>query len=139
MKYRKFGDTIIVRIDRGEEVTEQVMRIVKLENIRLGSVSAIGSTDSVTAGVFKPTEKKYYPNDFTGDFEIVSLTGNISTMKGKPYVHLHISFADDKGNVFGGHLNSARISATCEMIITVLHGTADRFKSPEVGLNIYDF
>ena len=86
-----------------------------------------------------PQEKKYYANHFTGDMEIVSLTGTVSTMGGNYYAHLHMSAGDDKGHVFGGHLNRAVISATCEMVITVIEGQVDRRFNEEVGLNTFDF
>ena len=89
MDYRRFGKTIIARIDRGEEVLAQLKNIALKEEIKLASVRALGATDDFTVGVFKVDEKKYYANHFTGDFEIVSLTGTISTMNGEYYAHLH--------------------------------------------------
>ena len=90
MEYRRFDQTVIARIDRGEEILEQVEKIAAREQIKLASVQALGAIDSFTAGVFKTREKKYLSNDFEGSFEIVSLTGTINTMDGKFYSHLHI-------------------------------------------------
>lgn len=94
---------------------------------------------SLTAGVFKTEEKRYLSNEFEGDFEIVSLNGTVSTMNGGFYCHLHMSAADENGRVFGGHLNSAVVSATCEMIITVIDGNADRRFDEKTGLNLFSF
>jgi len=139
MDYRRFENTIIARIDKGEEILEQLQVIAEKENIRLASVSALGATNDITVGVFRTGEKKYYANHFTGDMEIVSLTGTISTMDGKYYAHLHMSAGDAEGHVFGGHLNKAVISATCEMVITVINGEIDRKFNDEVGLNLFHF
>ena len=139
MDYRRFGKTIIARIDRGEEVLAQLKNIALKEEIKLASVRALGATDDFTVGVFKVDEKKYYANHFTGDFEIVSLTGTISTMNGEYYAHLHMSAGDEQGRVFGGHLNEAIISATCEMVVEVIDGQVDRAFSEEVGLNLFKF
>ena len=139
MDYRRFGKTIIARIDRSEEVLTQLKAIALKEDIKLASVRALGATDDFTVGVFKVEEKKYYANHFTGDFEIVSLTGTISTMNGEYYAHLHMSAGDEQGRVFGGHLNEAIISATCEMVIEVIDGQVDRLRDESVGLNLFHF
>ena len=139
MDYRRFGKTILARIDRGEEVLTQLKAIALKEDIKLASIRALGATDDFTVGVFKVDEKKYYANHFTGDFEIVSLTGTISTMNGEYYAHLHMSAGDEQGRVFGGHLNEAIISATCEMVIEVIDGQVDRLRDESVGLNLFHF
>lgn len=41
--------------------------------------------------------------------------------------------------VFGGHLNKAIVSATCEMVITLIDGRVDRRFEEEVGLNLFQF
>lgn len=139
MDYRRFDNTIIARIDKGEEILEQLEVIAQKENIKLASVSALGATNDITVGVFHTGEKKYYANHFTGDMEIVSLTGTVSTMDGKYYAHLHMSAGDAQGHVFGGHLNRAVISATCEMVIRIVDGEVDRKFNEEVGLNTFFF
>ena len=139
MEYRRFGDTVVLRIDRGEEICEQLKNMALKEEIRLAEISALGAVNDFTVGVFRTGEKKYYANRFTGDHEIVSLTGTISTMNGEYYAHLHMSAGDAKGEVFGGHLNSARVSATCEMIVRVIDGRVGRAFNEDVGLNLFSF
>ena len=139
MEYRRFGDTVVLRIDRGEEICEQLKSMALKEEIRLAEISALGAVNDFTVGVFRTGEKKYYANRFTGDHEIVSLTGTISTMNGEYYAHLHMSAGNAKGEVFGGHLNSARVSATCEMIVRVIDGRVGRAFNEDVGLNLFSF
>ena len=52
--------------------------------------------------------------------EITSLVGNVSQMDGEVYLHIHVNIADENNNVFGGHLTSAVISATGEIIIDII-------------------
>ena len=139
MEYKRFDKKIIARIDKNEEILEKVKEIALKENIKLAGINALGAVGDFTVGVFKTEEKKYYANSFEGDFEIVSLTGTISTMDDEFYAHLHMSAGDDKGIVFGGHLNKAIVSATCEMVIDIIDGRVDRTKSEEIGLNLFDF
>ena len=96
MEYRRFDKTIIVRLDKGEEILEQVKELALKERIKLASVQALGAVDRFTVGVFKTDDKKYLANDFSGSFEIVSLTGTINTMDGAFYCHLHMSAGNDK-------------------------------------------
>ncbi len=139
MDYKRFGNTIVARLDRGEEIVEQLRIISLLENIKLASIQALGATDSFTVGTYSVEKQEYKANDFSGDFEIVSLVGTVNTMDGEYYSHLHMSVGNEKGEVFGGHLNRARISATCEMVITVIDGTVDRFREEQTGLNLFKF
>ena len=139
MEYRRFKDTLIVRIDRGEEITEQLRAVAEQEQIKLASVEALGAVDDFTVGVYNVEERQYHANRFQGSFEIVSLTGTVSTMDGAFYQHLHMSAGDGKGAVFGGHLNAARVSATCEMVVRVIDGQVERKRDPEVGLNLFHF
>lgn len=139
MEYKRFENTIILRMDRGEEILETLKTVALKENIKLASVSAIGACDHFVAGVYSIPEQKYYKNEFNGVFEITALVGNINTMNGEYYAHLHITCADEKCNCLGGHLNEARISATCEMIINIIEGNVDRVKNPDTGINVFKF
>ena len=139
MEYRRFGNTVFARLDRGEEIQEQLKELALAENIKLASVRGLGAVDDFTVGGFKPDRKQYDSNSFTGYFEIVSLTGTITTMDGEYYAHLHMSAGNERGEVFGGHLNRAVISATCELVLQVVDGTVERRFDPEIGLNVFRF
>ena len=139
MEYRRFNDKIVARIDRGEEILDAIKEIALKEEIKLANLNALGAVGEFTVGVLKTKEKKYYSNDFSGDFEIVSLTGTINTMNNEFYCHLHMSAGDANGRVFGGHLNRAVVSATCELIIDIIDGKVDRIFNEEVGLNLFNF
>ena len=139
MRYARFGNTIAARIDRGEEILEELKKIALAEDIRLAHISALGAVGDFTVGVFHTAEKQYHANRFTGDWEIVSLVGNITQMDGEYYAHLHMSAGGADGSVVGGHLNRALVSATCEMFITILDGTVERRFDGDTGLNLFEF
>ena len=139
MEYKRFGNTVVARFDKGEEVITSIKEIALKEDIKLANINALGATNNFEVGVYNIEEKKYYSNHFKGNYEIVSLTGSINTMNGEFYTHIHMSCGDDKSNVVGGHLNKAIISATCEMFINIIDGTVDRYKDEETGLNLFKF
>ena len=138
MDYKRFGDTVIARLDRGEEIHEQLRLIGQKEEIRLAQVSGLGAVDDVTVGVFVVREKRYHANRFTGDMEIVSLTGTVDSMDGEYYAHLHMGVSDLEGHMFGGHLTRAVVSVTCELVIRIIDGQVDRKHHPDPGVNLFD-
>ena len=139
MDYRRFGDTLVIRFDPDEEIIENLRAIAEKEQIKLASVEALGAINDFTVGVFDTVEKKYYSNRFQGAYEIVSLTGTITTKDGAFYQHLHMSAGESSGAVFGGHLSRAVVSATCEMIVRVIDGRVERVLDPDIGLNLFRF
>ncbi|MCR5824972.1 MAG: DNA-binding protein [Oscillospiraceae bacterium] len=139
MEYRRFENTYVVRLDPGEEILACVRAFSEREGVKLASVQAIGALCAFTVGAFDTEKKQFHGNDFSGTYEITSLLGTINTMDGQFYTHLHMNAADETGRVVGGHLSRAVVSATCEMIVTLIPGTVDRSFSEQIGLNLLKF
>ena len=139
MDYRRFGDKIVARIDRGEEIMKQIEAIARKENIALASVNALGALSEATIGYINTHEKKYYFKEYIGKYEMAGLHGTISSMDGEPYLHIHCTISDEHKNAIGGHMTRAVVSATCEMVIDVIDGKVGRKFNEEVGLNLFDF
>ena len=149
MEYRRFGNKIVVRIDKGEEICAKLLELAEREDIRLAGVYGLGASNDVTLGVFNPRLKQYKSVRYTTDYEIASLTGNLSRQDGKPYLHLHAVIGNPTeqqdmhdfptGVTYSGHLNAAVVSATCELVIDVIDGEVGRRFSDETGLNLYEF
>jgi predicted DNA-binding protein with PD1-like motif len=139
MDYRRFQNHYIIRLDRGEDIVSKLKELAKIEQIKLATLSGLGACGKVTAGIFDTTNKSYKSYTFEGDFEIVSISGTITTMNGEIYTHFHISVSDENGHVYGGHLNEAIISGTGELVLTVIDGVVEREFSEEIGLNLLKF
>lgn len=104
----------------------------------MAAVSGLGAVGTSLWGVPHGGEAVPCP-PLSGDFEIVSLVGTITTRDGEFYAHLHMSAGDTEGRVLGGHLNEAVISATCELVLEIMDGTVERRFDPETGLNLMEF
>ena len=66
MEYRKCGDTYVVRMDKGEEILEQVKALALAENIQLATVQALGAVNDFTVGVFDTVKRNTTPTAFRG-------------------------------------------------------------------------
>lgn len=139
MEYRKFGTTYLVRLDPGEEIVEKLLWLAAVENIKVANLNGLGAVDDITLGIYFPQDKQYKANLFHADFEIVSLTGTLTTQNERPYAHLHMAVAEASGRCFGGHLNRAVVSATAEIVINVIDGVVEREPDPQIGLNLMRF
>ena len=139
MEYRRFEDSYVVGLNKGEEIVSSLKQLCNEEDIRLGEITGLGASDLVEIGVFNVNTKEYKTKTFEGMFEITSLVGNVTTKDDDVYLHMHINFGDQDGNVKGGHLVSARISATSEIILRIIEGSVGRKLSDEIGLNLFDF
>ena len=139
MQFRRFGNKYYVRMDRGEEILSSLKKLCEDEHITLAEVKALGAVDDFTVGLFDVNEKKYHSNRFQFPAEIASLGGTVTTKDGEVYLHIHMSAGDIHGQVFGGHLSRAVVSATCEMIVEASEGIVERKFSDDVGLNLFEF
>ena len=140
MDYRRFSDTYVIRLDRGEEIISSLTEICRKEGIRLGSVEALGASDHAVIGLYNVESRQYWKHTFDGPMEITSLLGNITEKDGEVYLHLHINLCREDMSVVGGHLNECRISATCEMIVRKIDGLVGRRVDTETtGLNLFEF
>lgn len=142
MKYIKDGKSYIVRIDRGEEVLEKLNEFVKETDLKAATISGIGACSEVELGVYSIKKRKYIKYKYEGEFEILSLIGNITRDGDKPYVHLHIMISDGlvqgTGITVGGHLNKCIISGTCEIRIDECENAYPRKVDDETGIKIID-
>ena len=139
MEYRKFNNSYVIRINKGEEIVEKLKELCEKEDIKVAEITGLGASNLVEIGLFNVNTKEYKTTTFEGMFEITSLIGNATRKDGEVYLHLHINFSDETGNTKGGHLVRCKISATSEIIVNKIEGNVDRKLSDEIGLNLMKF
>ena len=138
MKYQKMDSIYIIRLERGEKIIERLLEFCEKEKIKAGYFNGLGAVNEIELGHFDLTTKKYTLLNLSGQFEIASLHGNISTFENKSYIHAHITVGDKKFNSSSGHLKEATISATCEIFLVKVEGQLRRKKDKETELNLLD-
>lgn len=139
MEFRKFNNDYVIRLNKGEEVIQKLKELCKNENIELAEITGLGASNLIEIGVFNVNTKEYKTKIFEGMFEITSLVGNVTRKDGEVYLHIHINFGDEEGNVRGGHLVRTNISATSEIILRKIDGKVGRKLNDEIGLNLLEF
>ena len=133
------GEKIMGRLGFGCDLLEELNRVAREREITLGRIEALGAVQKARIGYYDQNDRVYQFIDIDKALEIVQLIGNISLKDGEPFVHAHISLADDSGQVFGGHLASGTILFACEFIIEALEGPElNRRFDEETGLPLWD-
>ena len=138
MKIKKFDNSLVVRLDIGDEICECIRVCCEEYGVKLASVSGIGVTESAVVGLYDLEKREFIANEINTFMEIASLTGNVTTMNGEIYVHLHAVLCDKNSIAFGGHLKKGVIGATGEIFINIVNGETGRYNDKKTGLNILD-
>lgn len=100
-----------IRLKPGEDLQKGIQQLVAEKQIKAGWIAAaVGSlTQYSIRFANQPNASKS-----EGHFEIVSLSGTVSTNGS----HLHIAVSDSTGATLGGHLmEGCRIYTTAELVI----------------------
>ncbi len=142
MEYKKLSEKYYVRLDKGDEVVSSLISLCEKEGVKLAQVQGIGGCERVTAGVFDLEKKIYNEETVSGMLEMISLDGNITAYEEKPFLHAHAVFAYKDGNVtklLSGHLLSAVIGLTGEIVLTPANGRVTRRFDEENGIKVWDF
>lgn len=132
----KDENAYIVRFDKGEEVITSLADFMHENNITACSFSAIGSTGEIELGYYNKNLKEYRRKPFYEELEIISCNGNGGIMDAKPVIHAHGMFGRTDFTTIGGHIFKMVVTATCEVVITKLHGELVRGKNEEFKLNL---
>lgn len=131
---RILPNSFVVRFRQGEDVVQGLLFFAKKIQLKSAWISGLGGFEEATLG-FYDAKKKIYPKKSFKRVELTSLAGNLCKT-GKEYVlHTHANISDSKFKVYGGHLFTGKISATCEVFITEIK-KIERVLDKKVGLEL---
>ena len=121
MLHRREDDTIILKLEDGEDVLESLGNIVEYYGIESGAIQwGIGMLHHIEVGYWNGSV--YEKEKYVDPAEIVSFHGSIAS--NDPRFHIHLSFAVRDHSVHGGHLFSATVSPLLEIEIHVVNTIA---------------
>ena len=142
MEYRKYGNDYVLRIDKGENVTETIKEVCKKEAVCGGYFQGIGACATATLSTYIPEQNDFIDHEISGMLEMVSLMGNITMDCDKqPFLHSHavFSYLNQEGEiaVAAGHLKEAQIGYTGEILITPADDTIGRQFDTNAGIEVW--
>lgn len=133
MTYQQHDQTYLLRLFPGEELNATLLTFCQDHHIIGGWISGLGAAREVELAFFNVHTKTYATKVFSGEFEVVNITGNISAEK----LHLHITIGDKDFQAYAGHCNRAIADPTLEVRIepfSETHRTLDDYS----GLQLLD-
>ncbi|MEO0078204.1 MAG: PPC domain-containing DNA-binding protein [candidate division WOR-3 bacterium] len=126
----------ILRLERGEEVVETLCAFVRRRRIRSGFFTGLGAAQDITLGFFDQARRAYCQRTFRGDCEIAALVGNVAWDGREPICHTHAVISNRQLQTFAGHLFSARVTVTCEIMLVPGQVRVRRGPDPATGLKL---
>ena len=120
---RQRGRSFLLRLPYGEDLLLTLKRFCDENEITQGTLIVIGAVQQATVGYYDQEAREYRANSFNQPMEVVSCSGNISLLEGKPFVHAHIVLADSEGKpAAAGHLMEDTIIFAGEAFVQELIG-----------------
>lgn len=117
-----------LRLYPGDDLRAAVENVLQKDKLRAAFViQGIGSL-SIAELRFAGAE---HPTEIRGDLEILTVAGSVSP----DGAHLHMSIADARGQVFGGHVaHGCKVRTTAELLLALLPAHAfSREPDPRTG------
>ena len=138
MKTVMQDDTHVLALEIGEEVVESILRYSEQSKIHAASIQAIGAIRNFELGYYVLDLKQYLRKNVDEIAELISCSGNLAMKDGKPFVHVHVSAGLRDFSVIGGHLFSAIVAVTAEVILKPMPNVMNRSFNDETGLYLLD-
>ncbi|HTE22150.1 MAG TPA: PPC domain-containing DNA-binding protein [Candidatus Limnocylindria bacterium] len=106
----------VTRLQEGQDLLAGIVGFAQAKALTSGVVlSAPGSLSQASIRTAFSRDEEPANRRYAGPLEIVSLIGTVSS-DGNP--HIHISFSDRNGQVFGGHVSKGCIvDTTVELVL----------------------
>ena len=130
--------TFILVFEKGDEFIREMERFASEQALTCSRFTGIGAFESGTLGYFDRSKMAYNEILIQTQVEVLSITGNITLVEGQEgnplKVHAHVVLGMPDGSARGGHVLTAHIWPTLEVILVESPASLDREKDTETGL-----
>jgi predicted DNA-binding protein with PD1-like motif len=133
------GDIILIRFSDGEPLLEGLKQVLVAEGVHSGIVlGGVGMLSSPGIAFYKGGGK-YDPIPLRDEVEICALSGNIATVDGDVFIHVHATLGTSTGQAFAGHFTGGKVHMTAEVAVRVLRTKMIRELDSKLGLKTLRF
>jgi predicted DNA-binding protein with PD1-like motif len=130
MYYSKSNAGYILRLEIGEEVQEALRQFAETTKIKSAFYQGIGTIHQVELAFFCKDLKGYNKSFFDDSYELILLSGNLTTYEDTIIPHTHVCIGDRNFQTYSGHLVRGIISVTAEIILTPVDLSLTRETDP---------
>ncbi len=130
--------TFVLVFDSGDEVVQTLRTFAEEQDLTAARFTAIGAFHEAMLGYFDFETKDYSKLPVDQQVEVLSLIGNIALKDAKPKVHAHVVVGRSDGTSLGGHLLSARVRPTLEVVLIESPVHLQRKHDEATGLALID-
>jgi len=123
---------------QGDEAFSGLLEFARKYDVTSAHFTAIGAVNGATLGWFDPQRKMYKKIPIDGQHEVIGMSGDIALYQGKPVVHTHMLVGASDGTTLGGHVLTAYVSPTLEVMVTVDPVTMQKRFDPDTDLTLID-
>jgi hypothetical protein len=120
----------VLRVEIGEEIQDTLRQFAQKVNLKGAFYQGIGVISQVELAFFCSEAKEYERRHFHGDYEMISLMGNISASNGFPSPHSHVTLGDRNFQTISGHLVRGVVSVTAEILVVSIELSLTRKEDP---------
>lgn len=139
VQVKPLGRTYLVRLERGEEAIESLKGFADRHRIGFAAIRAIGTFERVTLGYYDVDAEAYRNETLDEPVEVLNLTGNVTRGEdGERIVHAHVTVGRADYTTRGGHLVSATVGPTLEVVVESEPATVRRRHDADTGLELWD-
>jgi len=133
------GRSYVVVLDLDDDVLESLAAFLTAQRIAAAKFYGIGGFRRATLAYYDMEAKRYLPIEVGEQVEVASLIGNVATYQDAPRVHAHCVVAHRDGRTTGGHLLSAVVRPTLELVVEEIAAGMRRTDRPNIGIPLLDF
>jgi uncharacterized protein len=131
------GPVYVGRVALGQDIIQTIEAFCQENHITAGWVTCMGAVQKTTLAYYDQKDHQYHHKVFSGEFEIVSGSGNISLRMGSPMVHLHMVLSDTEFTCVAGHVIPGGTEVfACEFMIQTLSGEAALTRQPDADTGL---